>query len=153
MAKKKKRKRVYKIMRLTEECDQKIKDGQSDVNLEYGTHYWDAECIADYFFMEYYPDDISGVYDDYFRQNTCLTVWYHTRKKRIRENGRYVLEDIVEEIYIVSKRNRANEYIEVYRTKDMDELANLFQSFNEYDSIAWWVDYETFVNSFHMLWD
>lgn len=150
---KKKRKRVYKIMKLTDECDQKIKDGHADVRLEYGTQDWDAECIADYFFMEYYPDELNGVYDEYYRQNTCLTVWYHVRKKRIRENNRYVMTDIVEEIYIVSKRSRHGEFIEVFRTRDMDELAELFQMFNGFESVAWWIDYESFVQSFEYLWD
>lgn len=150
----KKRKRVYKIMKLTDECDQKVKDGRADVNLEYDTHYWDVECIADYFFMEYYPDDVNGVYDNFYRQNTCLTVWYHIRKKRIYEDGRYLSIDIPEEIYIVSKKSKyRDEFVEVYRTRDMDELAGLFQLFNDYESVAWWINYETFMESFDMLWD
>lgn len=154
---KRKRKRVYKIMRLTPDCDRKVKDGEPDVNLEYDTSYFDAECLADYFFMEYYPkseeDQLLYPHDEYFRNNTCLTVKRHNRVKRMfLGNGRYKSITITDETYVISKlSSRFNDYIDVYETDSLDELASTFQLFNEYSSVAWWVDYETFIEAFQTL--
>lgn len=155
----KKRKRVYKIMRLTPECDEKVKNGDADVTYEYGTTYFDAECLADYFFMEYYvkSEEEQKLYPDeeYYRNNTCLTVKKHNRVKRMfLGNGKYKSITITDEIYIVSKLStRFDDYIEVFRTDSLDTLAEVFQLFNEYSSIAWWVEYESFIDSFHLVWD
>lgn len=138
-------------MRLTEECNQKVKEGKSDITLEYAINQWDIDCIADYFFMEYYPDE---ELDCYYRNSTRLSVLYYNRVRRIRvrENGKTKIrnEQVQYETYVISKFGTdVNDYIDVFKTDDMDVLANVMQLFNEYSSIAWWTYYEGFISSFY----
>lgn len=146
----KKRKRVYKIMKLTPECDQKVKDGVADVNYQYDTHEWDAECTADYFFMTYNPSDVFPNMDIYYRDFTMLTVNRHYRKCReCIEVGKYRSYDVCDENYIISKYDTiSNSYLEVYRTSNMDSVVSVFQLFNDYSSVAWYVDYQSFIDPF-----
>lgn len=146
----KKRKRVYKIMKLTTECDRQIKDGVMDVDYDYANHGWDAECLADYFFMEYNPSEQLPEIDFYYRQHTMLTVEKHYRRCRTKvADSKYRTYVVCDEKYIISKFDQDSaSYLEVYRTQDMDELARVFQLFNEYGSLDWWVDYRSFIDPF-----
>lgn len=153
----KKRKRIYKIMKLESECDQKVRDGVPDVNLVYDTHNWDIACLADYFFMEYYPKSdeelLESPNEEYFRGITCVSVKRHNRVKRVRnENGSFSSIKVTDETYILLKQDFSDElYKEVYQTDNMDELVGTLQLFNDYSSVSWWVDYSNFTEAFSML--
>lgn len=140
-------------MKLTPNCEQKIKDGVADIAYEYNTDVWDAECIADYFFMKYNPSEIINNMDVYYRDFTMFTVLRHYRKKRERcADGKYYCYLVSDECYIISKYDIAsNSYLEVYRTDNMNIISNIFQMFNEYSSIAWYVDYKSFIEPFMSL--
>ena len=135
MAGKKKRKRVHKIM--SDEID-----------------HFDMDCLADYFFLE---KDVES--DDkisyYYREQTLIV--FSQNKRMIRKmvsNGKYEVIPKIDTTYELYKFDlNAHEYLYVWETDSLDELANVMDLFNEYASISWWAGYKECSNAFYSIID
>ena len=138
MAKKKKRKRVYKIM-----LDE--------------TKIFDVECLADYFFLEkdYEQAELDPNVDCYYRQSTCLVVYRHKRIKRVTvSKGKYKSILVTDETYEIQKLDvKRGYYFPVWETDSLDELAYVFQSFGEFESVSWWSGYEQCKSAFPLIFE